>query len=211
MFIGSIALAALQIAEWGLSWYWWSAIGGGLFILSGFAIVWGQQNELNKIKDECPKIETTVRKQHNDFDIEVLNKGEAAEFEAQVEILCGKGFILSLPPNYSTFWRKTINDKTELKKGQRDWLRIASLDLGSTPTPLMRWQLHYYKVAYFEASIIPSSNFVYSTAWIPGNTQTVKPCITLRITISSKPSMTDGALVRTYNLSDRGLSEVNSL
>ena len=50
VFIGSVALAARDVAEWGLQWYWWAVIGGGIFFTSGFAIIWGQQKEISKLQ-----------------------------------------------------------------------------------------------------------------------------------------------------------------
>jgi len=172
-----------------------------------------KQKELDIIKNERPKIEVTVRKQYDDFDVEVLNKGEDAEFEAQIEVFDGKGFVLSLPQNYSAYWEKTKNDKIELKKGQKGHLKIASLQISrpiSTPIPMMNFSLHYYEITHFENSTFPIIACAQSTTWIPGDTQTVKPCISLRVTISSSPSMADGAFVRSYQLSDKGLVEINS-
>jgi len=50
VFGGSVALTALEIVAWGLLWYWWAVIGGVIFSASGFAIIWGQQKEINKLK-----------------------------------------------------------------------------------------------------------------------------------------------------------------
>lgn len=45
MFFGSLALAARDIAELGLSWIGWAAIGGGIFFVSSLAIIYGQHKE----------------------------------------------------------------------------------------------------------------------------------------------------------------------
>lgn len=202
---------------WGFpTWLWLIMLGVAVIIVPFIAfhkrrLIWEKtQNELDEIKNERPKIETIVREQRDDFDIEVVNKGEGAEFEAQVEILSGGSFVLSLPHYYSAYWEKTKNDKTELKKGQKDWLKIARLDISIGKIPIMKFRLHYYEIVYFENSAFPRVVSLDSTSWIPGSTQVVKPCISLKITISSKPSMIHGAFVRTYKLSDKGLSEVNS-
>ncbi|MFH0942144.1 MAG: hypothetical protein V1823_03885 [Chloroflexota bacterium] len=167
------------------------------------------KRELDNIKNGRPKIETTIRGKHDDFDIEVLNTGEDAEFEAQIEVIQGQGFVLSLPQNYTAYWEKTKNDKVELKKGQRDWLKIASLEV-HTHGASMNFLLHYYEITNFQHSTFPRLAYANSTGWIPGNPQVVKPRISLKITISSKPSMIGGAFVKNYQLSDNGLSEVNS-
>ncbi len=138
-----------------------------------------------------------------------INSGEDAEFEAQIEVLDGRDFVLSLPQNYSAYWEKTKNDKIDLKKGQRDWLKIASLQI-PTPSLLFSFRVHYYEITCFENSTFPRITYANSSAWLPGNTASLKPCISLKVTISSKPSMIDGAFIRTYRLSDKGLAEVNA-
>lgn len=166
------------------------------------------KSELDSIKNERPKIETIVRTQQSNFDIEVLNNGEDAEFEAQIEVLDGRNFVLSLPLNYVTYWENTKNNKTELKKGQKDWLKIATLQ--TEPPALINLRLHYYEITHFEGSTFPRVAYANSTSWVLGNNQVVRPCIMLKVTISSSPSMIGGAFTRTYKLSDNGLSEVNS-
>jgi len=163
------------------------------------------QNELDKIKDEHPKIETTVRNQIHDFDIEITNKGEDAEFDAQVEIIRGKNFIFGLPDNYSAYWERTKNDKTEIKKDGKDWLKIASLNI--TPS-LMNYCLHYYEITHFQHSTFPRLASVDSDSWIPGDTRVVQPDIILKVTICANPSIIDGPFVLTYVLTTEGLSEV---
>jgi hypothetical protein len=202
--------------KWGFpTWLWLSMLGVALIIVPFIVfhkrrLIWEKTlEELNAIKNQRPEIDTAISKQNNDFDIEVLNKGEDAEFEAQVEIVNGGDFVRSLPRNYSAYWVKTKKDKTEIKKGHKDSLKIASLSMGYTPIHSMTFQLHYYEITYFENSVFPRIVAADSTSWIPGNTQVVKPCISLKITISSKPSMISGAFTRTYTLSDEGLSEAN--
>ena len=51
MFFGSLALAARDIAELGLSWIWWAVIGGGIFFLSGFAIIYGQHKDNIRLQE----------------------------------------------------------------------------------------------------------------------------------------------------------------
>jgi hypothetical protein len=167
------------------------------------------QSELDSIKNERPKIETTIRTQQSNFDIEVLNNGENAEFEAQIQVLEGQNFVLSLPLNYIAYWENTKNDKTQLRKGERDWLKIATLQIQTTPYPIANLQLHYYQVASFRCSSSPMITEANSTSWFLGNHQVVRPCIMLKVIISSNPSMIGGALIRIYKLSDNGLSEVN--
>lgn len=213
----------------GLTRDWFPIFGWRIWVFIGFVLIllsviessyrnkkafdsqiYKMELELGKIKNERPKIEAMVRNQIHDFDIEVLNKGTEAEFEAQIEVTEGKGFVLGLPQNYSVYWDKTKNNKIELKKGQRDWLKIASLYIGTTQMSVMNFRLHYYEITHFENSVFPRVVYANSTSWLPGNTQVVRPCISLRITISSKPSMVYGAFIRTYELSHKGLSEVNS-
>ena len=50
VFFSSLALAARDIAELGISWIWWAVIGGGIFFLSGLAIIYGLHKENVKLQ-----------------------------------------------------------------------------------------------------------------------------------------------------------------
>ena len=52
MFCASVALAARDIKELGLSWIWWAVIGGVLLVASGIAIIYGQHREINTLQKE---------------------------------------------------------------------------------------------------------------------------------------------------------------
>ena len=215
--ISGVTGAYLDISgKWGFPTWVWILLLGIAFVVVPFIAFHKLrlrqdelQSELDRIKNERPKIETTVRTQHSNFDIEVLNNGEDAEFEAQIQVLEGKPFVLSLPLNYVTYWENTKNNKTDLKKGQNDWLKIATLQIETPASRLVNFRLHYYEITHFEGSAFPKVVYANSTSWILGNNQVIRPCIILKVTISSRPSMIGGAFIRTYKLSDNGLSEVN--
>ena len=57
MFFTSVALAAQDIAGLGLSWYWWAAIGGGIFFVSGFAIIWSLNTENKRLRRKNQELE----------------------------------------------------------------------------------------------------------------------------------------------------------
>lgn len=209
--ISGVTGAYLDISgKWGFPSWLWILLLGIAFITVPFIVFHKLrlkldelQSELDGIKNTRPKIETKIRRQYNDFDIEVLNIGEYAEFETQIEVLEGNSFVLSLPSNYAGYWENTKNNKTELSKGKKDWLKIASLRIGSSS--MVNYRLHYYKIASDFGSPSPMVTYTESTSWILGNNQVIRPCIMLKVTISSSPSMIGGAFIRIYKLSDNGL------
>jgi hypothetical protein len=156
--------------------------------------------ELEKQKNQRPKIETGIKSQIRDFDIEIANIGEEAEFEAQVEVIDGEIYAPLLPHNYTACWERTRNGKTEIKNGQKDWLKIASLDIDPKGT-FFKYHLYYFMLPH--TGVLSAD----STAWIPGNTEVVRPVIRFKVTIGSKPKMTEGAIVKYYELSEKGLVE----
>jgi hypothetical protein len=164
--------------------------------------------EINNIRNERPQIEAAIRQSNNEYKLEILNIGEAAEFEAQIKILNGIGFINGcMLPDYTASWETTLSNKSELKKGQRDWLRIATLQISGV-NPFMNYHLHYQTTLRFENSPMPFTGIYQTTTWIPGNSTTVAPNIVLQITIISKPTMVNGPYIRKYQLSNNGLIEI---
>ncbi len=60
MFFGSLVLAARDIAEIGLSWIGWAAIGGGIFFASGFAIIYGLHKDNVKLLKKLESMESAT-------------------------------------------------------------------------------------------------------------------------------------------------------
>lgn len=168
------------------------------------------RTELVSIRDAQPLIEVTPEIDNRDiYYLDVHNVGEYAEFEAQVEVLEGKSYAFALPTTYSAYWDRTQRDKTQIMKGHRDKLKIANLEL-QTGVLTASFRLHYYETRYFERALIEGIEFAVSTSWIPGSDKVVKPCFKLKVTISSNPSMKDGAFSRVYELSPEGFSETSA-
>lgn len=104
--------------KWGFPTWLWILLLGIAFIVVPFIVFHKSrlrrdvlQSELDNIKNQRPKIETQVKAQDDNFDIEVLNNGEYAEFESQIEVLEGKDFVFSLPSNYVGYWENIKNRK----------------------------------------------------------------------------------------------------
>jgi hypothetical protein len=167
------------------------------------------RTELDDIRNAQPLIEVTPKKDNRDIYLDVYNVGEYAEFEAQVEVLEGKSYAHGLLDMYSAYWDRTKRDKTKIMKGHRDRLNIATLEM-NTRVLSACFRLHYYETRYFEHSPVEGIMSFNSTSWIPGSDQVVKPCFKLKVTISSNPSMKDGAFSRVYELSPEGFSEISA-
>jgi len=58
--VASVSFAALKMVEVGLSWYWWVAIGGGIFFASGFAIIYGQHKANTKLRGKLEGMESAT-------------------------------------------------------------------------------------------------------------------------------------------------------
>jgi hypothetical protein len=165
--------------------------------------------QLESIRNAQPLIEVTPEMDNRDiYYLNVHNVGEYAEFEAQIEVLEGKSFALGLPEIYSAYWDRTKRDKTEIMKGQKDKLNIATLQM-QTRVLSACFRFHYYGTSYFGESL-EGIHSVDSTSWIPGSDQVLKPAFKLKVTISAKPSLKDGAFSRVYELSPDGFSEASS-
>jgi hypothetical protein len=132
------------------------------------------EKEIARLKSNRPEITTKIVKDNKDFYIEVLNIGESAEFEAQIEVVKGEILVPSLPLQYYPYWEKTNTSKVEIHKGQKERLRIASLEI-DTYSRLFTYNLHYIEPNY---KAVTSS---HSTSWALGNSGDIKPIIQLRI------------------------------
>lgn len=166
--------------------------------------------QLESIRNAQPLIEVTPKKDNHDiYYLDVHNVGEYAEFEAQVELLEGKSFAFGLPDIYPAYWDRTKRDKTQIMKGHRDRLNIATLEMHIRVLSAC-FRFHYYETSYFEGSPLERIGSVNSTSWIPGIVQVLKPCFKLKVTISSNPSLRDGAFSKVYELSPEGFSEAST-
>lgn len=207
----SIAGLIANIVQWLAIPSWALVVIGllGLFIAQ-FLAFHRVRVERDRLRGQpAPIIEVTPKMDYHDIYLDVHNIGEYAEFEAQVELLDGKNYALALPQIYSAYWDRTKRDKTKIMKGHKDRLKVANLEIAPRGL-LMSFRLHYYETSYFEGVPLERIKSVNSTSWIPGSDQVSKPCFTLKVTISSNPSLKDGVFSRAYELSSEGFSEISS-
>lgn len=200
---------------WGyqIEWLWFTL--GGFIAFCGFMgwVVFDLRRRIAELEETKPSISVVPEKDDVDFYLAVRNTGEYAEFEAQVEVSEGQKFVVGLPQRYSACWGNTWQPKTKLKKGQIDSLRIAGLELSDKGKSMaLRFYcstvIYPYNVDGRSQGTQCAVGSVNSTSWELGSVLIPKPCFALRITITSNPSMKEGVFSRTYQLDDRGLSEV---
>ncbi len=209
----SQAIGVFEIAGWVINWTLVTLVSWAVFASFMGWIVWGFHNRINTLEETKPSISVVPEKDDIDFYLTVQNTGEYAEFEAQVEVLEGQKFMVGLPQRYSVCWEMTKQLETQLKRGQVDSLRIAGLERSDEGKSMaLRFYcstvIYPYDVDGGSQGIQRAVGSVNSASWELGSVLISKPCFTLRITITSNPSMKEGVFSRTYQLDDRGLSEV---
>lgn len=190
-----------------IEWQWFTL--GGFIVFLGFVGWWlsDLHNYVRRLESAKPSIEVRPANDLHDYYLEVKNIGSTGTFEAQVELVKGKSYVFGLPQMYSACWDKTNNNKTQIMKGHKDKLKIATLEIPARVLS-MSLRFYYYSSYYFEGSYVEGIRYSDSTSWIPGSNQVVVPEFTLRITISSEPSLKEGSFVRNYKLSSSGLEEL---
>lgn len=192
----------VTIAGWVVPWQWF-ALGG--FLCFCIFIIWRDVEQHQIIQDRPSVKVSPVDERRSFFYLEVENVGGAATFEAQVEIVKGKEFVSLLPDRYSPYWDETKHKKTQIMKGHKNRLLVASLHMsGSAPMP-MNFRFHYWESAYFEGMLFEGIRSIDSTSWIPGGKGLVIPKFILRVTISSDPSLREELFDKYYELSTAGL------
>src|SRR4030042_745176 len=132
----------------------------------------------------------------DDHLLSVTNNGECGIFSAQISILPSntgniKNDILALHTGYTALWGSTKTGESEIKKGQSDSIKIATVRITKTTTSL---DLIGYDVAN------QSPFTALSAAWTPSVKNISKPEYWLQVNISSDPSPKGGAFVRNYKV-----------
>ena len=146
-----------------------------------------------------PSIEVEVINDPRDkMFLEVTNKGEHGEFEAQIEVLEGRycihGITRPLLPIYTGYWQRNAGPKASLPQGHKDRLMIGRLDMPSPRILLARFAMYFYDAVSQQLAEYGT------TSWVPGSRQAKVARFLLQITISSTPGMKEGPFVKTYLL-----------
>lgn len=200
-------LGMVNVFGWIVPWHWFAL--GGFLCFCGLT-VWRMielQQAIQEIRDAMPSVE--VRPMRNDdYCLEVTNIGNTGTFEAQVQILEGEDFVRGLPQTYSAYWDRTKKDKSQILKGHKDKLVIATLEIPSDGRMSMNLCFYYYSSEYFQASYDEAIRYRHSNSWIVGSNQVVRPEFILRVTISSEPSLKEGAFTHNYELSSDSFTEM---
>ena len=178
-----------------------------LFLGSIFWIIYDLHAKINTYEDAKPSIKVQPIKMDEKYYIEVANIGESAEFEAQVDIVDGYDKSSFISPRYTAWWRSSSGKTTKLKKGQKDQILIAYIDVLSLhPRPALAYCLYYYSP---DADM--SVDCMHSRSWDPEHEHTINPHFLLRLNISSDPSLKGGTFSKTYLLDSKGLSEAKKV
>ena len=148
VFLTSVALAARDITELGISWYWWAAIGGGIFFVSGFAIIYGQHKDISRLQVQLS----------NDYinwiDTYIRENGKLPQVPEYLEVVVmnySPGMLVSKEVQLRTpsvqFWNKLLPSQREKLLGLVKWLGQYPRDYeekihrGAPPggIPRIRW------------------------------------------------------------------------
>lgn len=214
MFIGSVALAARDIAEWGLQWYWWAAIGGGIFFASGLAVIWGQQKEINKLKkqlDTKPSIQVKPINEFDDYYLEVKNIGSTGTFNADIQIMEGWEHITPYGFNqYKACWEATRGREAKILKDQTDRIKIAHL-VSYPPSTSQHLNLYYYDPQSSQENYVHSdTHWVGATITSENGKERPLPVLEfiLKVTISAEEGLREGSFTKKYKLGFSGLEEL---
>ena len=205
--IASSAMGIASIFGFIVPWEWIALVG---FICFCGVTIWRMSEHSQRIKkfeEVRPSVKVKPVREHDSFFLEVENVGGAGTFEAQVEVVKGKEHVLGLPGKYSPYWAETMDKETEMMNGLKKRLTIASLITPSPQLVFMKFRFHYWELNYCEYSRIEGIRGIDSISWVPGSKQTVMPNFVIRVTISSAPSLREGAFIRDYQLSADGLIE----
>ncbi len=129
VFCASVALAARDIVELGLSWYWWAAIGGGIFFASGFAIIYGQHKDISRLQVQ---LATESINWINAYEREHGELPQVPEYLEDVVVGYFPGMIISkdihlLSPSLQ-YWGRLLPSQKDKLLELVEWLGYDSRD-----------------------------------------------------------------------------------
>ncbi len=208
--VGSFIADAIQVTavfSHPVNWIPFVIAGSVLFIGSVFWIIYDLHAKIKTYEDAKPSIIVLPLEMDERYFVEVTNIGESAEFEAQVDIVEGYDKSSFISPRYTALWRSSSDKTTKLKKGQKDQILIADIDVLSLhPRPALAYRLYHYSP---DADM--NVDYMHSRSWDPEREHTINPHFLLRLNISSEPSMKEGTFSKTYLLDSKGLSEAKKV
>jgi hypothetical protein len=155
------------------------------------------QSEVERLKETRPKVEVLPDADGGRLVLAVKNRGAAADFEAQVEMLEGS-LSRRAPRTYTGCWERSGGGRSRLLWGQIDGVHLAT----SQPSQGLLAQellLISYDTQANECSVHSR------TIWLVGTPTQPQPWALLRVTLSSEPELADGAFVGTYIVDLHGI------
>lgn len=191
------------------------AIFTAVFFLAPYKIYKAEKQECNRLQtqlDTRPSIEVRPIKEHDLYCLEVKNRGNTGEFQAQIEMLEGHIHVGMKLNRYLACWEYAPHKEAKILKDQVDKIKIARF---ISNHPYITQYLHLY---YYDP-ISSGENYIGSDAWFIGSKiiavngterEVTKPEFMLRVTISSEPSLKQGSFVKEYKLGLGGLEELPS-
>ena len=156
-----------------------------------------RQAEVDELKQSRAKLAVIPRSSPGGgFYLEVTNRGEQAELEAQITIVEGSEIIHGMvrPPNpYAGYWEGAACDKAFIKDGHMDRLVLGMVEYARG------FALAEFKMVFFDKVGNKGASFG-TTSWITLGPNAAPPgeAFRLRITISATPRMPDGPFERDY-------------
>jgi uncharacterized small protein (DUF1192 family) len=162
------------------------------------------QSELERLEEGRPKVEVSTDADGGRFLLVVRNRGAAAEFETQVEILEGS-VSRRAPPVYAGCWDRSRSGSARILSGQVDRVHLAT----SQPAKGLLAQ-ELLLILYDQQATECCAHS--TTIWLVGSTPPQpQPWALLRVTLSSEPELADGPFVGTYMVDLHGIRASESL
>ena len=194
------------------SWIPWILVGVmviGLLVapFGAFHRVRLERDRLKERSEAKPAIEVVPVAEPiadgNEYYLEVRNVGQGAEFTAQIQILDSNVQIPAGLKLYRGWWQQAHRREVNLNRHGFDLLKIARIETRGKPGAVeVKLHLNFYDPN------LNTTNWRYSTGWLPkaGN-QALKPECTLRVDITSNPSLKQPFSKR-YRLTLDGLTQL---
>ncbi len=190
-----------SVAFWGFTW---GQVIGVVFVLSVFWAIIQLNVEVSRLQNKKPKLKVTVPGwigNPDNFCINVENVGEVGIIQAYIEIIEGEQFAQYNIRDYYAYWKNGKGIETEILKGRADRVLIARINSNPPNHDIQHFTLYFYDTNSDRKACAASCSW--------GLPETIEPEFTLKVSISSKPSLREGAVSHYYKLTpSRGLFEI---
>jgi Ca2+/Na+ antiporter len=194
-----ITLDTLQITQ--INFRWWTLVA---FVLACVFVIWiivDLNNKIRELENKKPSISVTPEPLEDSWYLEVTNNGERGIFTAQICVFGNKEAPIDskyspIGTRYNALWGNTNTDKSEIMNGQTDIVKIASIRYADNET--------YFVMEGYDP--VKKSSYDVRHIEYEGFRDLLKQQI-IQIIISADPSLKDGAFIRDYTVSLKGITE----